>query len=247
MTHYDVSGPDSGRAIVLVHGFSVPYYIWDSTAKALAASGHRVIRYDEYGRGWSDRPAIVYNAELYERQLRDLLDSLRVQRVDVAGVSMGGWVTATFVSRHPERVRIQQKDEPAFSRWALFERAVLSKVANPEECKRVIALRQSQVDDDANEADLVAAHLRKRLRDKVQDPDTCCLFFTTAEITAWLQEATGTKLPINKTTRTCDLRQYAELSYSKKNGVPGWVSRGRGARPKAIATMFSKLGHTPWD
>ena len=104
-THYDVSGPDSGRAIVLVHGFSVPYYIWDSTAKALAAAGHRVIRYDEYGRGWSDRPAVVYNAELYERQLRELLDSLDAQRVDVAGVSMGGWVTATFVSRHPERVR----------------------------------------------------------------------------------------------------------------------------------------------
>jgi len=105
VTHYDVSGPDSGRAVVLVHGFSVPYYIWDSTAKALAASGHRVIRYDEYGRGWSDRPTVVYNAELYERQLRELLDSLNAQRVDVAGVSMGGWVTATFVSRHPERVR----------------------------------------------------------------------------------------------------------------------------------------------
>ena len=59
-THYDVAGPDSGRAIVLVHGFSVPYYIWDSTAHALAAAGHRVIRYDEYGRGWSDRPTIVY-------------------------------------------------------------------------------------------------------------------------------------------------------------------------------------------
>jgi pimeloyl-ACP methyl ester carboxylesterase len=105
VTHYDEKGPESGRAIVLVHGFSVPYYIWDSTAKALAASGLHVIRYDEYGRGWSDRPAVVYNAELYERQLRELLDSLHVQRVDVAGVSMGGWVTATFVSRHPERVR----------------------------------------------------------------------------------------------------------------------------------------------
>src|SRR5262249_39764521 len=31
--------------------------------------------------------------------------SLHESRVDVAGVSMGGWVTATFVSRHPERVR----------------------------------------------------------------------------------------------------------------------------------------------
>jgi pimeloyl-ACP methyl ester carboxylesterase len=105
VTHYDVSGPDSGRAIVLVHGFSVPYYIWDSTAAALSAAGDRVIRYDEYGRGFSDRPAIAYNADVYDRQLRELLDSLHVPRVDVAGVSMGGWVTATFVSRHPERVR----------------------------------------------------------------------------------------------------------------------------------------------
>lgn len=104
-THYDVSGPDSGRAIVLVHGFSVPYYIWDSTAKALAAAGSRVIRYDEYGRGFSDRPTVPYNADLYDRQLHELLDSLHVARTDVAGVSMGGWVTATFVSRHPNRVR----------------------------------------------------------------------------------------------------------------------------------------------
>ena len=104
-THYDVSGPDSGRAVVLVHGFSVPYYIWDSTATALAAAGDRVIRYDEYGRGFSDRPKLQYNADLYDRQLHELLDSLHVTRADIAGVSMGGWVTATFVSRHPNRVR----------------------------------------------------------------------------------------------------------------------------------------------
>jgi hypothetical protein len=73
---------------------------------------------------------------------------------------------------------------PVFSRWALFEAAVLAKVKNPEVCKKVIAQRQAQVDDDANEADLVAAHLRKRLRDKGQNPDTCCIFFTTCEPTA---------------------------------------------------------------
>src|SRR5579871_77548 len=105
MTHYDVTGPDSGRTIVLVHGFSVPYYIWDSTAAGLAAAGNRVIRYDEYGRGWSDRPALPYDANLYDRQLRELLDALHTPRVDLAGVSMGGWVTATFASRHPDRIR----------------------------------------------------------------------------------------------------------------------------------------------
>jgi len=106
VTHYAINGPDSGRIIVLVHGFSVPLYIWDSTAVALANAGYHVLRYDEFGRGWSDRPHIEYTADLYDRQLNELLDSLRVtDRVDVGGVSMGGWVTATFAGRHANRVR----------------------------------------------------------------------------------------------------------------------------------------------
>jgi pimeloyl-ACP methyl ester carboxylesterase len=106
VTHYDVAGPDTGHPVVLVHGFSVPYYIWDSTANALAAAGLRVIRYDEYGRGLSDRPDVAYTGDLYDRQLLQLLDSLHVtDRIDLAGVSMGGYVTATFAGRHATRVR----------------------------------------------------------------------------------------------------------------------------------------------
>jgi len=106
VTHYDVAGPESGRTIVLVHGFSVPYYIWDSTAASLAKAGYRVVRYDEYGRGLSDRPKTRYIDDLYDRQLTELLDSLRItERVDLAGVSMGGAVTGMFAGRHPKRVR----------------------------------------------------------------------------------------------------------------------------------------------
>jgi pimeloyl-ACP methyl ester carboxylesterase len=106
VTHYELLGPDSGATVVLVHGFSVPYYIWDSTAVALSSKGYRVLRYDEYGRGWSDRPRGGYDADMYDRQVGELLDSLHVTGpVHVAGVSMGGWVTATFAGRHPDRVR----------------------------------------------------------------------------------------------------------------------------------------------
>lgn len=106
VTHYELAGPDSGAIVVLVHGFSVPLYIWDSTAAALSSKGYRVLRYDEYGRGWSDRPTGTYNADLYDRQVSELLDSLRITgKVHIAGVSMGGWVTGTFAGRHPERVR----------------------------------------------------------------------------------------------------------------------------------------------
>jgi pimeloyl-ACP methyl ester carboxylesterase len=106
VTHYEMLGPDSGATVILVHGFSVPYYIWDSTAVALSAKGYRVLRYDEYGRGWSDRPKGAYDAEMYDRQVKELLDSLHIAGpVHLAGVSMGGWVTGTFAGRHPDRVR----------------------------------------------------------------------------------------------------------------------------------------------
>ena len=106
VTHYDVAGPDSGQRVILVHGFSVPSYIWDSTVTALTGAGFRVARYDYFGRGFSDRPDIAYTSDVYDRQLLQLLDSLGWQdKVDVVGLSMGGAVTATFVGSHPDRAR----------------------------------------------------------------------------------------------------------------------------------------------
>ena len=106
MTHYQVDGPDTGRVVVLAHGFSVPSYIWDSTAADLSRAGYRVIRYDAYGRGFSDRPDVEYSDKLYERQLGELLDSLHIAgKVDLGGVSAGGYVTGVYAGRHPDRVR----------------------------------------------------------------------------------------------------------------------------------------------
>jgi pimeloyl-ACP methyl ester carboxylesterase len=106
ITHYDITGPDSGRTVVLVHGFSVPYYIWDSTAAGLSAAGYRVLRYDLYGRGLSDRPDAEYDGALFDTQLRELLDSLRIDGpVDLVGLSFGGFITAHYATGHAARVR----------------------------------------------------------------------------------------------------------------------------------------------
>ena len=114
--HYQLGGPEDGPTVVLVHGFSVPYYIWDPTFAALTKAGFRVLRYDLYGRGFSDRPAVRYDANLYDQQLSGLLDALKISGpVDLAGLSMGGPIVATFASRHPERVRSLVFVDPAYS------------------------------------------------------------------------------------------------------------------------------------
>lgn len=105
-THYEVAGPDTGRVVVLVHGFSVPMYIWDSTFMALSAAGYRTVRYDVFGRGWSDRPDGAYDGPMFDRQLDELLDSLHVTGpVDLMGLSYGGFVTGHYTAGHRERVR----------------------------------------------------------------------------------------------------------------------------------------------
>lgn len=102
---YELVGDDTAQTVVLVHGFSVPAYVWGPTFRDLSAAGFRVLRFDLFGRGLSDRPRERYNREFYVRHVRELLDSLRItQPVTLAGLSMGGAVVAAFSAEHPDRV-----------------------------------------------------------------------------------------------------------------------------------------------
>ena len=116
-THYQLAGPASAPTVVLIHGFSVPYYLWDHTFDPLVGAGFRVLRYDIYGRGYSDRPVATYNAELFDTQILDLLNALDIRSpVALVGASMGGSLAAGFAARHPERVsRVALLDPGYFS------------------------------------------------------------------------------------------------------------------------------------
>jgi pimeloyl-ACP methyl ester carboxylesterase len=105
VTHYELRGDPEAETVVLVHGFSVPYFIYDPTFEFLTRSGFRVLRYDLFGRGLSDRPRTKYDLPLYIRQLSDLLTALKIARpVTLVGLSMGGPIVIAFQDRYPEQV-----------------------------------------------------------------------------------------------------------------------------------------------
>ncbi len=104
-THYEIDGLPTEIPVVLIHGFSVPYFIWDPTFKALTSHGFYVMRYDLFGRGFSDRPRLNYDITLFVRQLHDLLDSLKFPLVNLIGLSMGGAIASAFTVDSPRRVR----------------------------------------------------------------------------------------------------------------------------------------------
>jgi pimeloyl-ACP methyl ester carboxylesterase len=105
-THYEFENKDADTILVLVHGFSVPAYVWDSTYNAAVKRGYGTLRYDTYGRGYSDNPDVAYDVALYSQQLKELLDALNIQKqINLAGLSDGGRTVSAFAFQYPQRIK----------------------------------------------------------------------------------------------------------------------------------------------
>ena len=104
---YDVEG--DGPPIVLVHGFASSRATnWRSTGwyRVLTDAGRMVIGLDVRGHGESDKPhdSEAYDEGELERDVVRLLDHLKIDRADVMGYSMGGFITLRLLAEQPERL-----------------------------------------------------------------------------------------------------------------------------------------------
>jgi len=105
-THGVVEGVEHGDMVVLVPGATLGLGVWHELPAALVRQGYRVLRFDLLGRGLSDRPRLRYDADLFDTQLTQLLDSVAgVRPVHLVGLAFGCLVGAEFARRHPHRVQ----------------------------------------------------------------------------------------------------------------------------------------------
>jgi pimeloyl-ACP methyl ester carboxylesterase len=112
VTAYHVHG-ESGPWVVFVHGLMSPMGGFEGLGKRLARAGFRVLRYDMFGRGLSDRPDVRYDPALYVRQLRELTESLSISRLHLGAWSMGGIIAGRFALELGERVERMVMIAPA--------------------------------------------------------------------------------------------------------------------------------------
>lgn len=103
--HAQWHGPEGGPVLVCVHGLSTPSFVWGPILPHLTARGFRVLTYDLYGRGFSDRASGRQDTGFFLRQLEDLLEAEGVTgRFTLVGYSMGGAISTAYAARHPDRV-----------------------------------------------------------------------------------------------------------------------------------------------
>ncbi|MFV1958045.1 MAG: alpha/beta fold hydrolase [Planctomycetota bacterium] len=104
---YRLAYGDSGRGptALFVHGFPLDASMWREQI-GLLEEQRRCIAPDLRGFGLSE-PSIepVLGMDAHAEDLVALMDRLEIDRADVVGLSMGGYVALALAEHHPERVR----------------------------------------------------------------------------------------------------------------------------------------------
>ena len=104
ITTYKDVGDKSNKVIVLVHGATFGSLAYEEYINVFVENEYRVITYDQYGRGYSDRVHGDVSIELMEKQLKELIEHCEVEDVILYGVSFGAAVVAKYAANNPENI-----------------------------------------------------------------------------------------------------------------------------------------------
>jgi len=128
VTAYKIAGPDEGPVVIIVHGATLGSMAYQAYVPPLVAAGYRVVTYDQYGRGFSDRPPARFTIDLMRQQLLELMDALQVEKAHLFGISLGGAVIARFAAEHGDRVQSLAYQVPLIAGATVSPALVLSRL-----------------------------------------------------------------------------------------------------------------------
>ncbi len=100
--HYQEHG--AGDPLLLIMGITADHSVWEPHVSAWEKS-FRCILPDNRGVGLTDKPSGDYTTAEMADDLAGLLNHLGLEKVRVAGVSMGGAIALQLALRYPEKVR----------------------------------------------------------------------------------------------------------------------------------------------
>ena len=99
--NYTDSG-EQGTPVLLLHAFPLNSAMWEPQVESLG-DRFRFIAPDLGGFGSSDEPGDGYSMAAWTQDVKGLLDELGLDKVVLAGLSMGGYLAFECLRRFPER------------------------------------------------------------------------------------------------------------------------------------------------
>ena len=103
MTFLEVADHGRGPAVMLLHAFPCDHRMWDNQVEPVLAAGWRVLVPDLPGFGASELPSEgkPHLGEVVERLVAASMDR-GVDRLVLAGLSVGGYLAMEWLRRYPE-------------------------------------------------------------------------------------------------------------------------------------------------
>jgi pimeloyl-ACP methyl ester carboxylesterase len=101
--NYEVRG--GGDPLLMVMGLGGSSAEWSPALVDELARSFRTIIYDNRGTGRSDKPDIPYSLEMFAADAIAILDALKIDRVHLFGVSMGGMIAQELALRYAPRLQ----------------------------------------------------------------------------------------------------------------------------------------------
>ncbi len=103
-THIIVSGPKDAFPLVLLHAANLSSTVWFPNIKELSRQFH-TFAVDIIDNAGKSKPTTVFKTkEDPAVWLQEVLDGLCLDRVNIAGLSYGGWIALNFALNAPDRV-----------------------------------------------------------------------------------------------------------------------------------------------
>jgi pimeloyl-ACP methyl ester carboxylesterase len=111
--HYQQFG--QGPHVVMIHGITGNLAIWHLEIVPALMSDSRITTYDLRGHGYSDVPPTGYTTADHANDLKNLLDTLGIERAHLVGHSFGADIALHFTILFPERVNRLVLIEPGIA------------------------------------------------------------------------------------------------------------------------------------
>jgi 3-oxoadipate enol-lactonase len=99
---YTDNGPEESPVIIFIHGFPLNKTMWNNQVDVLKEE-YRVISYDIRGHGDSEIGKDDFSIDIFVTDLLHLMDTLKIEKASLCGLSMGGYIALNAIENHPER------------------------------------------------------------------------------------------------------------------------------------------------
>lgn len=97
--HYEVSGPETGQPVILMHGWGCDHSTVASIANVLNKE-MRVYNIDLPGHGKSEEPTEVWGIDSFTKAIEEFIAKLKIKSPILIGHSFGGRISLLLASRN---------------------------------------------------------------------------------------------------------------------------------------------------